>query len=291
MLCNKIQDIKKEVKELKEDKVKHSMNTPKFCSCIKTNEDMKNKVEKIEDKIEEILIKSNPTTCDTDLKGTNDGNNDTVKLIESEISDLRKMQKVNSENIGVINVSIISLQKRHDAMIKNEENKRDLMLKEINEVKEEVRNIEQKSSITTSDVSEPQCKECKTKFTSKECLLRHVKCHHSRQFTCEFCNHKFGESIALEHHMMTVHSTGKQYKCDICKSSFVVEWRLRKHMDNHKKLNVRKCHYFNNMKDCPFLNLGCKFLHEKSNLCKYDGSCKSKKCQYTHTLTTANARI
>ena len=47
LLCNKIQDIKKEVKELKEDKVKHSMNTSKLCSCTKTNEDMKNKFEKL----------------------------------------------------------------------------------------------------------------------------------------------------------------------------------------------------------------------------------------------------
>ena len=39
---------------------------------------------------------------------------------------------------------------------------------------------------------------------------------------------------------------------------------------------------FNNEKVCPFEEVGCKFLHEASEVCFNKGSCKIKLCPYKH---------
>ena len=55
LLCNKIEDIKVEVRELKGVKPKNYLTTCKKCSCSKTNESIKNRVEIIEDKLKDIM--------------------------------------------------------------------------------------------------------------------------------------------------------------------------------------------------------------------------------------------
>ena len=112
-----------------------------------------------------------------------------------------------------------------------------------------------------------------------------MKHQHSKHFTCNTCNQKFEESPTCEHHMITMHKIEKQHKCDECESTFLVEWRLKKHKKNHQKDFVRKCHYFNNRKECPFKQLGCKFSHEESSLCKNNENCTIYKCQYQHMKT------
>ena len=286
LLCTKIQDLKVEVKELRGDKDTHVKNHSDLCSCIKSNEYMRNKMDRIEEKMEKIIKENNPTTVASYIKETIDGNIGSIEMIESEISALKKKQAENCENISLINESIMSLQKSHDALMKSEENTRVLMMKHMDELKEAVRKKEINSTVKTFDDSESE-----TKFASKECLSKHIKYKHSirKIFTCEICNHDLKESIDLEKHMITVHNTEKQYKCDICESAFVVEWHLRKHKINHQKNNVRKCHYFNNMKPCPFWTLGCKFSHEVSNMCKFNQSCRLKKCQFRHSQETKNS--
>ena len=63
---------------------------------------------------------------------------------------------------------------------------------------------------------------------------------------------------------------------------FFTNWRLKKHMQSHNEPNVKFCHYFNNSKNCPFKEFGCKFRHAKSDQCKYQENCKNKLCQYRH---------
>ena len=36
------------------------------------------------------------------------------------------------------------------------------------------------------------------------------------------------------------------------------------------------------MKDCPFEEIGCKFLHKKSKKCYYQENCKNKLCPFQH---------
>ena len=84
------------------------------------------------------------------------------------------------------------------------------------------------------------------------------------------------------------HNTPKEFKCDICEKSFYLEWRLRKHLENHKDTLKVFCHYFNNEKVCPFEEIGCKFIHKDSKPCKNGGKCEKKLCQFRHNTKEVN---
>ena len=71
-------------------------------------------------------------------------------------------------------------------------------------------------------------------------------------------------------------------KCDKCDKTFYLKWRLAKHKSIHQTKNVRFCHYFNNEKLCPFEEIGCMFLHAKSEICRFKKSCKNDLCQFRH---------
>ena len=50
---------------------------------------------------------------------------------------------------------------------------------------------------------------------------------------------------------------------------------------NNRSQNTKKyCHYWNNAGTCSYQN--CKFSHEKSPVCKFDGRCTRNKCMFTH---------
>ena len=42
------------------------------------------------------------------------------------------------------------------------------------------------------------------------------------------------------------------------------------------------CHFFNNFKLCPYEEFGCKFKHEESDECSFQGRCRNRLCQYRH---------
>ena len=68
----------------------------------------------------------------------------------------------------------------------------------------------------------------------------------------------------MENHMATVHETLKKHKFFDCGKDFLLEWRLTKHVKVHTE-PIKICKYFINNTECPFKELGCKFLHENSN--------------------------
>ena len=53
----------------------------------------------------------------------------------------------------------------------------------------------------------------------------------------------------------------KTFRCNVCGKMFLLQWRLKKHIDNHEK-KTRKCKFFINKEACPFSDIGCKFGHE-----------------------------
>ena len=60
---------------------------------------------------------------------------------------------------------------------------------------------------------------------------------------------------------------------------------MKKHSVVHKNHeNIRRCHYFNNRKNCPFEELGCMFKHEYAPKCRYKDRCKIKYCQFQHEV-------
>ena len=57
----------------------------------------------------------------------------------------------------------------------------------------------------------------------------------------------------------------------------------------HLNKNMRKCHYYNNSKTCPFKEVGCKFAHEASNKCNFLDKCKNHLCQFQHDISNGKA--
>ena len=90
----------------------------------------------------------------------------------------------------------------------------------------------------------------------------------------------------LEEHMMNMHAESEMFSCKHCNKSFVMSWRLKKHVREHQKINKRRCHYFNNDKECPFEKIGCKFSHEVAPECKFGFLCEKTKCQYRHSTSS-----
>ena len=78
--------------------------------------------------------------------------------------------------------------------------------------------------------------------------------------SCKECEEKFSRNHELENHMVRVHGYEKTHTCEICRKSFYLEWRLKKHRTVHES-NVRTCKYFEEGQDCPYDEIGCKYKH------------------------------
>ena len=89
---------------------------------------------------------------------------------------------------------------------------------------------------------------------------------------CIVCQISFDRHVDLENHIKSSHEKRPVYQCDKCEKSFVLRWRLKKHMNLHTKKNISPCHYFSNNKNCPFEEYGCKFLHVASKKCEFSSS-------------------
>ena len=67
---------------------------------------------------------------------------------------------------------------------------------------------------------------------------------------------RFPKNCELEKQIMNQHDYNP-FKCEKCDKSFVLKWRLRKHLSGHEAEAF--CYYFDNEKECPFDKIGCKF--------------------------------
>ena len=77
----------------------------------------------------------------------------------------------------------------------------------------------------------------------------------------------------------------KKFKCEKCEMTFMLKWRLGKHMSIHKEKEsmLKFCHYFNNDKSCPYANIGCMFLHKDAPYCRSKDKCSKKLCKFKHS--------
>ena len=129
-----------------------------------------------------------------------------------------------------------------------------------------------------------QCRKCPKGSMTKYELQIHLRTDHKETVKCKACTKSFDKNSDLKLHMTTDHESEKLHKCDICEKTFVFEWRLKKHKIMHEKANGKHCHYYNNGKNCPFEEIGCKFQHLSSAKCKFGQTCMVKMCQYTHEV-------
>ena len=126
-----------------------------------------------------------------------------------------------------------------------------------------------------------QCHKCQLKFDSREKLQYHVRTLYPKTIECSVCEDTFDMNWKLEKHMKS-HSIDKSFNCDECGMTFFLEWRLKKHKTGHQSKFNKRCHTFNNNKTCPFMEIGCKFLHEASPKCMFGEHCRNNLCSFQH---------
>ena len=125
-----------------------------------------------------------------------------------------------------------------------------------------------------------KCKKCTEEFESLKDLQKHKEENNSCQgkYQCEECDKSFKSESGLEVHMNKEHVA---YECNECGKVFDFEAVLERHTEAvHESVRLF-CHYFNNKKECPFEEQ-CIFLHEESEICKYDEACERKLCMFRH---------
>ena len=123
-------------------------------------------------------------------------------------------------------------------------------------------------------------KVCNRTFESRGNLKTHKKEEHQKKKICKYCEETFEQTYKLEKHLEG--HKEKEFECTTCGKIFQLEWRLKKHHASHDLKTLKKCHYFNNGKLCPFEEIGCMFLHVLSPKCIFNRMCKNKMCPYQH---------
>ena len=101
-----------------------------------------------------------------------------------------------------------------------------------------------------------------------------------KEFKCDKCETIFAEEWKFKAHQK-VHM--EKYSCEVCEKTFKCEDILSKHQQIvHENLKLY-CHYFNNLKTCPFKE-ECVFLHKVSKKCKFGIECERNMCMFRHTV-------
>ena len=126
------------------------------------------------------------------------------------------------------------------------------------------------------------CKICDESFRSKKTLKYHNQSNHNKLIKCKSCDKTFEKNCDLELHFNENHDSAEHLECVKCGKRFVLEWRLKKHQEIHTNQNIRKCHYFNNQKCCPFEITGCMFVHSLSGKCSHGEKFTTKLCSFQH---------
>ena len=144
----------------------------------------------------------------------------------------------------------------------------------------------QKETIPEKDVwdfgNEFKCTVCDLSFIRQGCFKKHMKTVHQIKYKCNKCESAFETSFHLEKHLIKDHQSEMKFQCDMCSAHFLTKWRFDLHRKTHDQTNLRTCHYFNNDKNCPFVEFGCKFQHTISTLCTFRDKCQRKMCQHRH---------
>ena len=145
----------------------------------------------------------------------------------------------------------------------------------------EIENINKEREKIESDLKKIEenmkCLETELTKLSVQKTMKKQKC-----LNCPICSQLFESHSRLEKHISNK-NVEENIRCNKCEMSFRSEWRLKKHNRTHEEnVRQRRCHYFNSNKQCPFQQLGCKFLHEVSEACHYGTRCQRHMCQFRH---------
>ena len=129
-----------------------------------------------------------------------------------------------------------------------------------------------------------KCSRCFENFDSKKKLNLHMRKCHEPQFPCRLCEYEGQQISDLDEHIVSTHPNGEMFRCNECGNKFLSEARMKMHKKTHVQYSKTKiCHYFNNMKLCPYERFGRKFKHSDSKFCRDGQMCEKKLCQSKHS--------
>ena len=154
--------------------------------------------------------------------------------------------------------------------------------KEINSLDKKINYVETRKG-EDKQIFRRKCLKCRKEFFDAKTLKEHMRKYHSIPIKCRFCDESFLETWMLEKNL-NCHEE-KRFRCDQCEQKFHLKWRLKKHMESHTNVNTKFCHFFNNEKECPYIEPGCMFKHEISPHCYFQKKCNKNLCQFQHTKT------
>ena len=220
-------------------------------NCHNSIKSIKEKVASLEEKVEDL---------------------DENETLDHEIETLREQRRLNIKEIADISERIKCIETEHETIretVNMSITARKVCLAEVKSLSEKIDQFSkedengetgEKPSKTKSKKFE--CKQCDAVFSLKDNLRCHIKTIHKQIKQCSLCSEKFEDNSKLEEHLLTVHKKSKRFHCGACDMTFVLRWRLQKHLESHQEgKSTIKCHYYNNNKPCPFENVGCKYLH------------------------------
>lgn len=198
----------------------------------------------------------------------------TLKLLQEQLNDL-------TEELNVVKYEFKDVkQELNDVKKELSDTKETLKTLKVQGIVSDINKI-QTQSIEGKSKQILKCKVCDKPFESRKTLKMHLIYDHEQKVKCNKCEETFERNCDLEEHIGTKHETTEKYDCDQCEKTFVLEWRRNKHREGHDTV-IKKCHYYNNKKRCPFEKLGCMFGHMYSGPCKYGTRCSKKLCTFQH---------
>ena len=69
----------------------------------------------------------------------------------------------------------------------------------------------------------------------------HRKELHTKDIKCKLCEETFDKNSDLEVHIKTCHEESESHECEDCGKRFALQWRLRKHKENHGRIGTKHC--------------------------------------------------
>ena len=154
------------------------------------------------------------------------------------------------------------------------------MKTKFSDLSEKYKNMQQNKEIPSL-----KCHKCSKIFQCSEDFKKHMIKHRNKSdtFNCDLCELEFNE----EWKMLAHKKNHINFKCEKCDKNFHFQVLKEKHMNISHGNKLIYCHYFNNNKNCPYEE-NCMYIHDDSEICKYDSKCARNLCMYKHSFDQAD---
>ncbi|KAL1448842.1 hypothetical protein WDU94_000097 [Cyamophila willieti] len=88
------------------------------------------------------------------------------------------------------------------------------------------------------------CHFCEKIFLRRKHIIKHLKIHERRKFSCKFCHKKFSSMATVHNHRQQKHRIlAEPIVCEECGQSFTQKTSLNKHMKIHLNIRDYQCYF------------------------------------------------